>query len=122
MLIIMEHGNVHPFPERLFDDEAFGRLDIFKVDSAKARLHQRNRVDESIRILGVQFEVDRIDVGEAFEKDGLAFHHRLRCKRAQIARSEEHTSELKSLMRISYAVFCLKKKKTSNTSQVDTNP
>src|SRR3546814_2180515 len=31
------------------------------------------------------------------------------------ARSEEHTSELQSLMRISYAVFCLKKKKTNNT-------
>src|SRR3546814_1828128 len=33
------------------------------------------------------------------------------------ARSEEHTSELQSLMRISYAVFCLKKKKqTQNTN------
>src|SRR3546814_4463728 len=30
---------------------------------------------------------------------------------ADVARSEEHTSELQSLMRISYAVFCLKKKK-----------
>src|SRR3546814_7848832 len=30
------------------------------------------------------------------------------------ARSEEHTSELQSLMRISYAVFCLKKKKNYN--------
>src|SRR3546814_2489217 len=30
-------------------------------------------------------------------------------------RSEEHTSELKSLMRISYAVFCLKKKRQSHT-------
>src|SRR3546814_8633446 len=30
-----------------------------------------------------------------------------------VARSEEHTSELQSLMRISYAVFCLKKKKTT---------
>src|SRR3546814_7827603 len=30
------------------------------------------------------------------------------------ARSEEHTSELQSLMRTSYAVFCLKKKKSSN--------
>src|SRR3546814_8039375 len=29
-------------------------------------------------------------------------------------RSEEHTSELQSLMRISYAVFCLKKKKNNN--------
>src|SRR3546814_17929983 len=34
----------------------------------------------------------------------------LRSRRA-VARSEEHTSELQSLMRISYAVFCLKKKK-----------
>src|SRR3546814_8710946 len=32
------------------------------------------------------------------------------------ARSEEHTSELQSLMRISYAVFCLKKKKNTNTT------
>src|SRR3546814_18038255 len=31
------------------------------------------------------------------------------------SRSEEHTSELQSLMRISYAVFCLKKKKKKNT-------
>src|SRR3546814_9992249 len=35
-------------------------------------------------------------------------------------RSEEHTSELQSLMRISYAVFCLKKtKKTQHTSTQD---
>src|SRR3546814_8954144 len=32
-------------------------------------------------------------------------------------RSEEHTSELQSLMRISYAVFCLKKKKTNITAK-----
>src|SRR3546814_6743771 len=38
-------------------------------------------------------------------------------------RSEEHTSELQSLMRISYAVFCLKKKKQSimNKTQTSTN-
>src|SRR3546814_5832024 len=51
---------------------------------------------------------------------------------ARHARSEEHTSELQSLMRISYAVFCLKKKKktteetitqhiTSNTKTQKTN-
>src|SRR3546814_4927210 len=38
------------------------------------------------------------------ERKGLAFG-------ADTNRSEEHTSELQSLMRISYAVFCLKKKK-----------
>src|SRR3546814_7511271 len=48
-------------------------------------------------------------------------HHRspvgagLLAKRPAHSRSEEHTSELQSLMRISYAVFCLNKK-NSNTS------
>src|SRR3546814_3486360 len=37
------------------------------------------------------------------------------------ARSEEHTSELQSLMRISYAVFCLKKKKTNKQHLVTTH-
>src|SRR3546814_2068648 len=37
----------------------------------------------------------------------------------ELLRSEEHTSELQSLMRISYAVFCLKKKK--QTSHLTTN-
>src|SRR3546814_5592319 len=35
-------------------------------------------------------------------------------------RSEEHTSELQSLMRISYAVFCLKKKKNNTTTHTTT--
>src|SRR3546814_10627440 len=52
--------------------------------------------------------------GVGAELQSLAEHGVLR----QLAdsRSEEHTSELQSLMRISYAVFCLKKKNTHNTS------
>src|SRR3546814_8803978 len=48
------------------------------------------------------------------ESDEAALHGRHR------TRSEEHTSELQSLMRISYAVFCLKKKKrkTINTTKL----
>src|SRR3546814_2705776 len=41
--------------------------------------------------------------------------------RAAVHRSEEHTSELQSLMRISYAVFCLKKK-TTNTNDTSSEP
>src|SRR3546814_9703171 len=37
-----------------------------------------------------------------------------------VERSEEHTSELQSLMRISYAVFCLKKKTSNNTLDICT--
>src|SRR3546814_3632969 len=40
---------------------------------------------------------------------------RLRSQNLIQSRSEEHTSELQSLMRISYAVFCLKKKKQQHT-------
>src|SRR3546814_3930271 len=44
---------------------------------------------------------------------GDAHHHAATSQRVeQSPRSEEHTSELQSLMRISYAVFCLKKKNT----------
>src|SRR3546814_3099065 len=42
-------------------------------------------------------------------------------ERVRADRSEEHTSELQSLMRISYAVFCLKKKKNkTQISSIDT--
>src|SRR3546814_5682526 len=44
-------------------------------------------------------------------------HEHARLRRKQDNRSEEHTSELQSLMRISYAVFCLKKKNTSQNKQ-----
>src|SRR3546814_3765585 len=43
----------------------------------------------------------------------IAHRHRKRAK-AKLERSEEHTSELQSLMRISYAVFCLIKKILNN--------
>src|SRR3546814_6741183 len=41
------------------------------------------------------------------------------CPRSRLLRSEEHTSELQSLMRISYAVYCLKKKKTIHLSMLE---
>src|SRR3546814_2463846 len=50
-----------------------------------------------------------------------AIHARGAPRRDPKARSEEHTSELQSLMRISYAVFCLKKKKTNNNTNKHNN-
>src|SRR3546814_2691573 len=41
--------------------------------------------------------------------------------RSRAWESEEHTSELQSLMRISYAVFCLKKKRTQKIKEANTN-
>src|SRR3546814_8206806 len=47
-----------------------------------------------------------------------AFIARVMIDIGQIMRSEEHTSELQSLMRISYAVFCLKKQKNSDSARM----
>src|SRR3546814_9479602 len=55
---------------------------------------------------------DLVVVGSEYGRDCLAAF----TKPAE--RSEEHTSELQSLMRISYAVFCLKKKKTQNSQTI----
>src|SRR3546814_5815081 len=50
--------------------------------------------------------------------DGFVFYTNYEGRKAADLRSEEHTSELQSLMRISYAVFCLKKTIKNKTKQV----
>src|SRR3546814_1514800 len=73
------------------------------------------------------------DVVEPATGEGYSRDPRTTAKRAEaylgatgigdtvyVGRSEEHTSELQSLMRISYAVFCLKKKKKKHTRKTRT--
>src|SRR3546814_2915429 len=72
--------------------------------------HAHNEgIDRAAEIAGDQAEPDAEHHGE---------HHGQETDAER--RSEEHTSELQSLMRISYAVFCLKKKNNNNknTSQI----
>src|SRR3546814_3948917 len=69
--------------------------------------------DEKILISG--------DIEIAANETGLAAALHLRDMLNAVIdniRSEEHTSELQSLMRISYAVFCLKKKKNKKTNHI----
>src|SRR3546814_2506448 len=78
----------------------------FGIDPAHD-LHQRRfarAVGADDRDLGrrQELQMDIIENGLARAREGLG---------QTLHRSEEHTSELQSLMRISYAVFCLKKKK-----------
>src|SRR3546814_6301954 len=67
--------------------------------------------------LGHRHDVGRqaiLLMGEEGAGTGIAALHLVQ---DQQQRSEEHTSELQSLMRISYAVFCLKKKKNKHKQQ-----
>src|SRR3546814_3617162 len=77
-------------------------LDIAAMDGAKPPCRKR-----------IRRGFDPAAVGDAIGVDA-GDHLRFRQPDARVpcwTRSEEHTSELQSLMRISYAVFCLKKKK-----------
>src|SRR3546814_4616242 len=75
------------------------------------------RGEDSLSIGGYGFPISDEGSGAAL---GLsAIRHALR---TLDGRSEEHTSELQSLMRISYAVFCLKKKKSNIPTNKTSHP
>src|SRR3546814_7019192 len=73
------------------------------------RKHARSFIGR-LRFLQQAIEDYDVVAGQGDGVDHIDIGHR----HLQIGRSEEHTSELQSLMRISYAVFCLKKKKTTS--------
>src|SRR3546814_9729847 len=64
-------------------------------DVARHLLNDRSHVGQAIPDAGIYFTIHFLNISNG---------------NAKVERSEEHTSELQSLMRISYAVFCLKKK------------
>src|SRR3546814_10521552 len=80
----------------------------------------RRRLDDALdhiggfRPAGAAIGIHRRGVGE--HRLDLGIDRRRGVLAGEQQRSEEHTSELQSLMRISYAVFCLKKKKISKES------
>src|SRR3546814_3166436 len=81
-----------------------GQHDIARA-AAEARVDKvGNGVEQALAAHGGE----RANIGIAGVK---------RAGAGRVQRSEEHTSELQSLMRISYAVFCLKKKKNRSTSK-----
>src|SRR3546814_8457909 len=83
------------------------RRDRPEARRARPRIRHGDRAQAALRLV-------RRGAGSAGGEDiGHARHRADQARR----RSEEHTSELQSLMRISYAVFCLKKKKTTNRTK-----
>src|SRR3546814_2425643 len=100
-IIDMSMGNPDgPTPKHIVDKlvEAASRPDTHGYSVSKGIPRLRRAISGWYeRRYGVQIDPDSEAIVTIGSKEGLA-------------RSEEHTSELQSLMRISYAVFCLKKK------------
>src|SRR3546814_2140408 len=89
-------------------DEAEGR---FRAEPVEHRLQPVRGAIEVEGIGGADDQVDlAVEVGLEARPVALDDMSNI-VVLAPVSRSEEHTSELQSLMRISYAVFCLKKKK-----------
>src|SRR3546814_9192966 len=87
----------------------------------EARRSEAQSTLDSAEAVVVQAEAALEEARQALGPSG-AENPRIRDAIAALAqRSEEHTSELQSLMRISYAVFCLKKKKTTKNNCTSTN-
>src|SRR3546814_8775418 len=89
-----------PYTTR-FRSEGHAVLDLFKA--ATVRYFVTGQPQNVLQATSAQQENDMY----AFVEQGVC---RLKKARTEGGESEEHTSELQSLMRISYAVFCLKKK------------
>src|SRR3546814_1388939 len=75
---------------------------------------------EAAPCVELKMPVERHDIGqEPVEPVPVLNQTLIKMSRVPVERSEEHTSELQSIMRLSYAVFCLKKKTTNNVQTID---
>src|SRR3546814_8550248 len=72
----------------------------------------RQSVDVQHQVQRIELQAVEVGRPAAVAVDHVGDH----AVHLQTVRSEEHTSELQSLMRISYAVFCLKKQKSNNNT------
>ena len=89
MLVIVEHWNVHLFLEGLLDYKTIGRLDVLEVYTTKTASECLDDVNELLRVLLVNDEVDRVDICELFEEDGFAFHDWLTSQRPDVTKSKD---------------------------------
>ncbi len=88
MLVVVKDGDLHPLLQLLLDVEALRRFDVFEVDAAERRLERRDVLDQLVRVVLGEFDVEDVDAGELLEQAALAFHHRLGRQRADVAQAE----------------------------------
>ena len=89
MLVVMEHGNVEGFLQLVFDVKALRRLDVLKVDAAIGGGDQLADLHDVFDFLARDADGDRIHTCKALEQDGLSFHDRKTCPRADVAKTQD---------------------------------
>src|SRR3546814_2002898 len=91
--------------------EAWNKLDRVDEDRRAALVAEADRRDDVVALSALTGEgLERLITAVADRLTAAARVHRIQLSSSDGQRSEAHTSELQSLMRISYAVFCLTKK------------
>src|SRR3546814_1453559 len=96
---------------RLFDEQARALADWHASGRDLPWLHFTASVEESMALNNIRSGAIIISASGMCDAGRIRHHLRHNLPRRECSRSEEHTSELQSLMRHSYAVFCLKKQK-----------
>ena len=77
MLVIVHDRDIQFVLQATFDLEGFGCLDIFQVYPPESRCDPFDRIDELVHILGVDLNVEHINVGKYLKEQTLPFHDRL---------------------------------------------
>src|SRR3546814_7558779 len=102
---------IRPPPISTLTDTLFPYTTLFRSVSVEIIQQPTRHTQPLGKVVEVLGEID--DPGMEIEIAVRKFDVPYEFSDASLQRSEEHTSELQSLMRISYAVFCLKKKNTT---------
>ncbi len=86
----MENGALEDaaFLEAVFNDEALGSLDVFKVYAAKGGGHEFDHLNDLLRVLGIDANGEGVHIAEGLEKQGFAFHNRHGRSGADVAQAQ----------------------------------
>ncbi len=85
----MPDRDLRPGPQGIQDPEALGIRDVFQVDPAEAGLDQHDRLDDLVRVLGVEHDRPGVDAAQVLVEQRLALHHRQPGLGPDVAQAED---------------------------------
>jgi hypothetical protein len=89
MLVVVEDGDFQRAAQFLLDLETFRGTNVFEVDTAEGGLQNLAGADDFLGILGVEFDIENVDVRESLKQHSLTFHDGFAGHGADVAESED---------------------------------